>query len=78
MTIKATMKLTSRGRVTLPRPVRERLGLHPGDAVEFVEEDGTFRIRKQPAENPFDMWRGYLKEFAGMSTDDLIEDWRGR
>jgi AbrB family looped-hinge helix DNA binding protein len=61
MTIKATMKLTSRGRVTLPRAVRERLGLQPGDAVEFVEEGGTFRIQKQPTENPFAKWRGYLR-----------------
>jgi AbrB family looped-hinge helix DNA binding protein len=40
----AIAKLTSRGRVTLPQSVRERLGLQPGELVEFVEEDGTFRI----------------------------------
>ncbi len=78
MTIKATMKLTSRGRVTLPRAVWGRLGLQPGDLVEFVEEGGMFRMRKQPAEDPLAKWRGYLREFAGRDTDELIEEMRGR
>lgn len=34
--------LTSKGQTTIPRRVRERLGLKPGDRLEFVvQDDGT-------------------------------------
>ncbi len=37
--------LTSKGQLTVPKEVRERLGLHPGDRVEFrIEKDGTARM----------------------------------
>jgi len=34
--------LTSKGQTTVPKAVRERLGLKPGDRLEFVvQDDGT-------------------------------------
>jgi AbrB family looped-hinge helix DNA binding protein len=38
------MRLTDKGQVTIPIAVREELGLHPGDEVEFVVEDGAAKI----------------------------------
>jgi AbrB family looped-hinge helix DNA binding protein len=37
-------KLTSKGQITLPKPVREQLHLRPGDRVNFVI-DGAGEIR---------------------------------
>ena len=38
--------LTSKGQLTLPKPIRELLRLHPGDAVDFVIDDqGEVRVR---------------------------------
>ena len=38
--------LTSKGQITLPRAVRERLRLETGDLVDFViEDDGEIRVR---------------------------------
>lgn len=33
-------KVTSKGQVTLPREIRERLGVRDGDRVRFEVEDG--------------------------------------
>ena len=36
--------VTSKGQVTIPKPVRDRLGINPGSKVEFeVAEDGRCR-----------------------------------
>jgi antitoxin PrlF len=38
--------LTSKGQITLPKAVRQRLRVHTGDSVEFViEADGEIRVR---------------------------------
>lgn len=38
------------GRVVVPKPVRERLGLRPGTEVELTERDGWIEIA--PAATP--------------------------
>jgi len=41
----ATATMTSKGQVTIPKPVRAALGLDSGDRIEFVElEKGQFAI----------------------------------
>jgi len=43
--------VTSKGQVTIPKRIRDKLGLSTGTEVEFIlEEDGTLRVRpKEPA-----------------------------
>ena len=38
--------VTSRGQTTLPKAVREALGLKPGDRLTYVIEEGCVRIRR--------------------------------
>ena len=40
------MTLTSKGQVTIPLEIRERLGLLPGTRVEFDVVGSSVRIRK--------------------------------
>ena len=69
----AKTRITAKGQVTIPKEVRERLGLRPGDELEFTEEDGVFRLRKRLPKRH----RGYLKEFAERDPDELVEELRG-
>jgi AbrB family looped-hinge helix DNA binding protein len=39
-----TSRIDSRGRTRLPREVRERLGLKPGDRIAFVSEGEAVRL----------------------------------
>jgi AbrB family looped-hinge helix DNA binding protein len=40
------MRITTKGQVTIPQEIREKLGLHPGTEVEFDIVDDTVRIRR--------------------------------
>ena len=40
------MKITSKGQVTIPIEIRDRLGLHPSTEIEFEVEGTVVRIRK--------------------------------
>lgn len=40
------MRLTSKGQVTIPQEIREKLGLHAGTEVEFDVIDDGVCIRK--------------------------------
>jgi AbrB family looped-hinge helix DNA binding protein len=41
----STATITSKGQITLPKSVRDALGVGPGDRIEFVrQDDGAFHI----------------------------------
>jgi AbrB family looped-hinge helix DNA binding protein len=41
----ATSTITAKGQTTVPKEVRDHLGLRPGDRIEFViEPDGGVRV----------------------------------
>jgi antitoxin PrlF len=42
-----TATVTSKGQITIPKDIRDRLKLHPGDSVDFVvERDGRVMMRQ--------------------------------
>jgi antitoxin PrlF len=36
--------ITSKGQVTIPQSIREKMGVRPGDKVRFREEGGKIRL----------------------------------
>lgn len=73
----ATAKVTSKGQITVPKGVRTKLGLVPGDELEFVEEAGRFVIRKRLRRSPFDRYLGYLAKKRGQDPDEIVKQLRG-
>ena len=73
--------VTRKGQVTIPKKVREHLGIVPGSAVDFeLAEDGRVTVRKTVSEgpskpSPFASVRG--RASAGMSTDEIMALTRG-
>jgi AbrB family looped-hinge helix DNA binding protein len=74
----ATARVTTKGQVTIPKDVRDRLGIRPGDEIEFVEGRAGVRVRKCVRVSPFAKYRGYLKHLAGRESDEVVEEMRGR
>ena len=72
-------KVTSKGQITIPKKVRDRMGVAEGEEIYFVEEKDGFLIKKVVKKSPFDEWVGYLrKKGETRSTDEIIEEMRGR
>ncbi len=70
-------KITSKGQVTIPKKVREKLGVQPGEGLGFEEKGNLILIRKAVTKSPFDRWVGKLKHLKGRRSDDLVRDIRG-
>ena len=71
------MRVSERGQITLPKPLRDRFGMHHNVEVEVVPADGGLLVRKRSAaRHPVDRVYGVL-ETGGM-TDDYLEEVRGR
>lgn len=68
--------LSQKGQVTIPRALRERLGLKPGQVLDFREERGRLVATKQQPTDPVESVYGILK--LGTSTDATIRRLRGR
>jgi antitoxin PrlF len=71
--------VTTKGQVTIPKRVRDQLGIIPGSAVEFeMAPDGRVTLTKLGSPRPksrFEALRG--RAGAGLSTDDIMALTRG-
>lgn len=77
------MRISERGQITIPKPLRERYGLDHNVEVEVTPTDEGLLIRKQAAEHPIDRVYGILRDSgqAGIPIEDVdeyIEEIRGR
>ncbi|HTA16986.1 MAG TPA: AbrB/MazE/SpoVT family DNA-binding domain-containing protein [bacterium] len=68
MAAKMSGVISSRGRVTIPKSIRDALGLKPGDSVAFVAKDGAAILRPAKAWT-LDELCGSLSAYAGCGPD---------
>ncbi|MDP1632781.1 MAG: type II toxin-antitoxin system PrlF family antitoxin [Caulobacter sp.] len=72
--------ITTKGQVTLPKRVRENLGVTPGDSVEFrLNDRGEVIVEKSgepgAAAPRLERWRGVFG--PGPTTDEVMAMTRG-
>ena len=68
MSITHEATMTSKGQITVPKEIRERLDLERGETVSFeLTEDGTVRFRKEG--DPLDE----LRELRGKISFDATD-----
>jgi antitoxin PrlF len=71
-----TSTISSKGQITVPKGVRDRLGLRTGTTVEFELTDNGVLLRKgHKGIRPVDKVRGILDR--GRSTDAIVDEMRG-
>ncbi|CAN5762299.1 hypothetical protein BH20GEM1_BH20GEM1_13500 [soil metagenome] len=68
-------KMTERGQVTIPKPLRRRLGLRPGQVLVVREERGELVMTKDLPEDPLESVTGIVD--LGGTTDEALKALRG-
>ena len=76
------MRLTSKGQVTIPQEIREKLGLLPFVEVEFTVVGDSVRMRKKKGtigrgQRLLDAMSRAPRPKLGMTTDELMALTRG-
>jgi antitoxin PrlF len=69
--------VAERGQITLPKAVRDALGLVKGSTLK-VELDGGRIILRKNVDDAISRLRGRVKLPPGVTTDDIMRELRGR
>ncbi len=72
-----TTRLSSKGQVVLPGPLRESLGLHTGEVFAIFGEDDTIVLKKieLPSDEEFESLLKWGEDFAkkkGITRSDVL------
>ena len=71
------MRITSKGQVTIPIEIREKLGLVPESEVDFKLEGNSARLVKMPAKRARSRGATVVERLRGtgdvkMTTDEIL------
>ena len=67
------MRVTTKGQVTIPRNIRESLGITPETEIDFIEDNGKFYIVKTDEPKGMGKFRNLRGiATAKMSTDEIM------
>jgi len=70
-------RISTRGRITIPKALRDAYGLRGGSEVDLVPDESGILIRVMPT-HPVDSVWGILKLRHASSVDEYTEEIRGR
>ena len=69
--------VSEKGQVTIPKLIRDQLGLAAGVVLEFEVEEGLLVGRKSLPEDVFRKWRGRGRLPGGLKVDAYLSKARG-
>jgi len=61
--------LSEKGQITIPKALRDSLGLTTGSVLEFQEESGRLVVRKVRNLDPLTKWKGRGSLPEGVTVD---------
>lgn len=67
--------VSEKGQITIPKPLRVRLGLRKGQVLDVSEDKGKLVLAKRTRRDAIDELYGSLK--LGRRTDEIINELRG-
>jgi AbrB family looped-hinge helix DNA binding protein len=67
--------VSEKGQVTIPKALRDRLGIRPGQVLDFEAEGGRLVAKKVNPVDPVAAVWGILTSIR--SSDEIIRDLRG-
>ncbi len=68
-------KITSKGQLTLPKILRDKLGLKTGDNIIIRETSEGYILEKELDQQRFKKYVGYLNQES--DSDKIVEELRG-
>lgn len=74
MSYTLTVKVDAKGRLVIPRELRDELDIQPGDTFFVEREEGRAVLRYAVAENPFDALADHAeREYRAGRTRSLSD-----
>ncbi len=74
--ISTNIRLRHKGQLTLPKEVRDKLGIEEGEALSVVVVDGEIRMRpiKGVVARTFGMFNHLVDHARDRSIDEILQD----
>ncbi len=69
--------VSEKGQITIPKALRERLGIRRGTVLEVDAVDGALVARKREPEDVLVKWRGRGRLPVGTDVDEYLRAIRG-
>ena len=69
--------VSEKGQITIPKALRESLGIRPGTVLEVAAVQGNLIAQKRDSEDPLLKWRGRGRLPHGATVDAYLARVRG-
>ncbi|MEM9478084.1 MAG: AbrB/MazE/SpoVT family DNA-binding domain-containing protein [Verrucomicrobiota bacterium] len=74
--------MTSKGQITIPKKLREKLNLRPGDVLDFQAEEEGFVAKKPEPQFDFEGFRkiglrGGRDPYGDLTSEEVLDEIRG-